>query len=184
MKKHGPWTIKESRERFQGKMFRVFEDEVIRPDGTDGTYATIHINPGVETLALDADGFVYLVKEFRYAAGRETIECVGGGIDESEEPVEAARRELREELGIEAEEWTELGELQYATSIVTSPAKIFLARSLKFVEKDEDSGEVIETVKMPFAEAVEKALNGEFVHAISCVLILRAQHYLNAVKSE
>ena len=55
MKKHGPWTIKESRERFQGKMFRVFEDEVIRPDGTDGTYATIHINPGVETLALDAD---------------------------------------------------------------------------------------------------------------------------------
>lgn len=180
MKKHGPWTIKTSREAFQGKMFQVFEDKVIRPDGTDGTYSTIKIKPGVETLALDEEGFVYLVKEFRYAIGRETIECVGGGIDEDEEPIEAARRELREELGIEAEKWTELGELHHSPSIVNSPSKLFLARSLKFVEKDLDSGEVLETVKMPFSEAVEKALNGEFIHATSCVLILRAQKAMNS----
>lgn len=184
MKKHGPWTIKESREAFQGKVFRVFEDEVIRPDGSEDTYATIHIKPGVETLALDAEGFVYLVKEFRYAIGRQTVETVGGGVDETEEPIEAARRELREELGIEAEDWTELGELHYSTSIISSPSTLFLARSLKFMAKDEDNGEVIETVKMPFSEAVEKALNGEFIHATSCVLILRAQHHLNAANSE
>ncbi|PYS48499.1 MAG: hypothetical protein DMF68_12980 [Acidobacteria bacterium] len=184
MKKHGPWTIKESHEAYEGKMFQVFEDEVIRPDGSDGNYRTIRIKPGVETLALDSEGFVYLVKEFRYAIGRETIECVGGGIDEGEESIEAARRELREEIGIEAEEWTELGELHHSPSIVNSPSTLFLARSLKFVEKDQDSGEVIETVKMPFSDAVEKALNGEFIHATSCALILRAQHYLNSVKSE
>ncbi|MDQ3818375.1 MAG: NUDIX hydrolase [Acidobacteriota bacterium] len=180
MKRHGPWTIKESREAYQGKMFKVFEDEVIRPDGSDGTYTTIRIKPGAETLALDDEGFVYLVKEFRYATGRETIECVGGGIDEGEEPIEAARRELREEAGIEAEEWTELGELHYSTSIVNTPSTLFLARSLKFVEKDPDSGEVIETVKMPFSEAVEKALNGEFIHATTCVLILRAHKAVNS----
>ena len=82
MKKHGHWTIKESRVRFQEKMFQVFEDDVIRPDGTDDTYATIRIKPGVEVLALDDEGFVYLVKEFRYALGRETIEAVGGGMDQ------------------------------------------------------------------------------------------------------
>jgi 8-oxo-dGTP pyrophosphatase MutT (NUDIX family) len=183
MKKHGPWTIKESRERLREKTFQVFEDEVIRPDGTDDTYATIKIKAGAEVLALDDEGFVYLVKEFRYAIGRETIEAVGGGMAEGEEPVEAARRELREELGIEAKEFIELGELYYSSSIINSPSTLFLARSLNFVEKEEDSGEVIETVKMPFTEAVERALNGDFVHGTTCVLVLRAQHYLQK-KSE
>src|SRR3954471_10743297 len=154
MKKHGPWMIKGSRERLREKMFQVFEDDVIRPDGTDDTYSTIKIKSGAEVLALDDAGFVYLVKEFRYALGRETIEAVGGGMDEGEEPLEAARRELREELGIEAEELTELGEIYYSPSLIHSPSTLFLARNLRFVEKDEDSGEVIETVKMPFSEAV------------------------------
>lgn len=178
MKKHGPWTIKESRERLREKTFQVFEDEVIRPDGADDTYAMVKVKPGVEVLALDDEGFVYLVKEFRYAIGRETIEAVGGGRDESEDATEAARRELREELGIEAKEFTALGELYYSPSIINSPSTLFLARSLSFGEKEEDSGEVIETVKMPFIKAVEKALNGDFVHGTTCVLVLRAQHYL------
>ena len=178
MKKHGPWTIKQSRERFRDKVFQVFEDEVIRPDGTDDTYAMIKIKPGAEVLALDDEGFVYLVKEFRYAIGLETIEAVGGGMDEGEAPLEAARRELREELGIEAKEFIELGELYYSPSIIHSPSTLFLARSLSFVEKEEDRSEVLETVKMPFTEAIEKALNGDFVHGTTCVLVLRAQHYL------
>ncbi|HEX8844006.1 MAG TPA: NUDIX hydrolase [Pyrinomonadaceae bacterium] len=136
------------------------------------------IKAGVEVLALDREGFAYFVKEFRYALGRENIEAVGGGMDEGEEPLEAARRELREELGIEAEEWAELGRVYHSTSIVDSPSTLFLAQDLSFVEKDEDSGEVLETVKLPFDEAVERALSGEFIHSTTCVLILRAQHHL------
>ena len=178
MKKHGPWTIKKTRRVYRGEVMEVFEDEVIKPGGEEGVYSTIRLKDGASVLALDEEEFVYLVKEFRYALGREDIAIVGGAIDEGEEPIEAARRELLEELGIEAEDWTELGRTHHSTSQVDSSSTMFLARTLRFTEKDEDSGEVLETVKMPFAEAVKKALTGEFTHATSCVLILRAQHYL------
>jgi 8-oxo-dGTP pyrophosphatase MutT (NUDIX family) len=178
MKKHGPWTIKETRLVYQGELMKVFEDAVIKPDGQDSTYATVRAKDGAGVLALDDEGFAYFVKEFRYALGREDIEIVGGAIDEGEERIEAARRELREELGIEAEEWTELGRMYHSTSLVNSSSTLFLAQKLTFTEKDTDSGEVLKTVKLPFAEAVEKALNGEFTHATTCVLVLRAQHHL------
>lgn len=178
MRKHGPWTIKKTESRFKNDLLEVFEDEVIKPDGTEGSYATLRIKDGAATLALDDEGYAYLIKEFRYAVGREEIEIAGGAIDEGEKPVEAARRELREELGIEAGEWTELGTVYHSTSIVNSASTLFLARQLKFTGKDEDSGEVIKSVKMPFDEAVEKALAGELTHAASCVLILRARHHL------
>jgi 8-oxo-dGTP pyrophosphatase MutT (NUDIX family) len=178
MKKHGPWTIKERKRVYQSELMKVYEDEVIQPDGEEGIYSTARLTDGAGIMALDEDGFCYFVKEFRYALGREDIEIVGGAIDEEETPLEAARRELREELGIEAAEWTELGRLHHSTSIVTSVSTMFLAQSLKFTKSDRDGAEVIETVKMPFKEAVEKALNGEFVDAESCVLILRAEHHL------
>jgi 8-oxo-dGTP pyrophosphatase MutT (NUDIX family) len=178
MKKHGPWTIKGTRRVYKNELMEVSEDEVIKPNGEEGKYATVRLADGAGVLALDEEGFVYLVKEFRYALGREDAEIVGGAIDEGEEPLAAARRELREELGIEARLWTQLGRATHSTSMVNSFSTLYLARGLSFTEKDEDGGEVLETVKMPFASAVEKALTGEFVHATTCLLVLRAREYL------
>jgi 8-oxo-dGTP pyrophosphatase MutT (NUDIX family) len=178
MKKHGPWAIKKRKSVYKGELIEVFEDEVVQPDGEDGKYSTVKLMNGASVLALDDEGFAYFIREFRYALSSKNVETVGGAIDEGEEPIEAARRELREELGIEAEEWTELGLMSHSTSVIDSASTLFLARVLSFTEKDEDSGEVIETVKMPFTEAIEKALGGEFIDANTCVLVLRAQHYL------
>ena len=177
-KKHGPWTIRRTREAYRGGLITVIEDEVTKPDGSRGTYSTVRLQDGVGVLAVDDDGVAYFAREFRYAIGRESVEIVGGGVEEGESPREAARRELREELGIEAGEFVELGSIQPVTSLVNSASTLFLARRLRFVGKDEDAGEVIRTVKMPLAEAVAQALSGELFHTTTCVLVLRAHHHL------
>jgi ADP-ribose pyrophosphatase len=177
-KQHGPWTIKATHQRFKNDLIELNEDEVTKPDGSEGTYATASILDGVAVLAVGDDGTAYFIKEFRYALGRENVEVVAGGVEDGEEMLDAARRELREELGIEAEEFVELGTIEYATSILKSASTLFLARGLRFTEKDEDPSEIIETVEMPLEEAVARSLGGDFVHATTALLVLRAHDHL------
>ncbi|HEX8161249.1 MAG TPA: NUDIX hydrolase [Pyrinomonadaceae bacterium] len=177
-RKHGPWAIKATRRKFKNDLIELNEDEVTKPDGSEGTYATVSILEGVAVLAVGDDGTAYFIREFRYALGRENVEIVAGGVEEGEELIDAARRELREELGIEAREFVGLGTVEYATSFLKSASTLFLARGLTFTEKDEDSSEIIETVKMPLAEAVARSLGGDFIHATTALLVLRADHHL------
>ena len=177
-RKNGNWTIKRTRKIFENDFFKVFEDEVIQPDGKDGKYATICFVGGVSVLPLDDDGFVYLTKQFRYALEREDLEVVSGAV-EDEEPLAAAKREAREELGIEAEEWIELGKIENDTSITNSRAHLFLARRLTFGKPEREGTEQIETVKMKFDEALDKVLKGEITHGQTVALVLKASHYLS-----
>ena len=176
----GPWVIKGTARVYQSPWIEVREDQVIRPDGKAGTFATVRMKPGVSVLALDADESVYLTSEFRYAIERESIEVVSGAIEEDENPLEAAKRELREELGCEAEEWVELGVVDPFTSIVNSPANLFLARRLNFTATERESTEIIETIKVKLLEAVQMVMDSRITHGPSCVLILKINHYLNA----
>ncbi|HEY0545540.1 MAG TPA: NUDIX hydrolase [Pyrinomonadaceae bacterium] len=177
-RKHGDWTIKGSELKYENEFFKVREDEVIQPDGEPGAYATVSMKPGVSVLPLDHEGFVYLTRQFRYAVGRESLEAASGGIDEGEAPLEAARREALEELGIEADEWIDLGMIDTDTSIISCPAHQFLARGLKFKQPQREGTEEMQTIKSGFVEAVEMVLDGRIKHAPSCVLILKAQQYL------
>ncbi|HYO62102.1 MAG TPA: NUDIX hydrolase [Pyrinomonadaceae bacterium] len=179
-KKHGPWTIKDTTQLYRDDFVEIYEDKVLKPDGEPSSYAVMRMKPGISVLAVDDGGTAYLTKQFRYAVGRESLEVVSGMIDEGERPLEAARRELREELGIEADEWVELGLIDAVTSQVFCPANIFLARRLKFGETDRDASEEMETVKMDFAEAVRAVTDGRITHGLSCVIILMAERHMRA----
>jgi ADP-ribose pyrophosphatase len=172
-REHGPWTIHSSTTRFENEFMTVIEDEVTQPDGKPGRYATVKMKPGVCLIPIDDERNIYLTRQFRYALGRESIEAAAGGIEEGESPVDAARREASEELGIEAEEWSEEGSINPDTSMVHNPATLFVARRITLREQNEEGSESIEIIKLPLDEALRMVLTGKITHAPTMLLIMK-----------
>lgn len=171
-KKNGDWTIKQTKKVFENGFFSVFDDEVIQPDGKEGSYATIDFKPGAAVLPIDEEENIYLTRQFRYALGRIDLE-VAAGVIEDESPLEAAQREALEELGIEAEEWQDLGLIEENTSITRSRIYLYAARNLTYKKPKPEGTEEIEVIKMPLKEGIEKVMSGEIMHDLTCLLILK-----------
>jgi|SRR3989344_3800724 len=178
-KKNGPWVIKDTIPKYKNPWIEVNEDQVIRPDGKPGIFGIVKMVDGISVLPLDENGFVYLTEEFRYAIGKDSIEAASGGIDDGEKPLDAAKRELEEELGILADEWIDLGVVNPFTSVAHSPAYLFLAKKLKFSETNHEGTEIIKIKKMKIEEAINLVLDSKITHGPTCVLILKAKSYLN-----
>ncbi len=166
--------------QYRNPWITVREDRVIEPDGQDGTFGVVEMTPGVSVLPVDDDGTVYLVRVYRYTLDRHCLEALAGGIEGDEDPREAARRELREEAGIDAAELIDLGVVDQLTEVVISPDRLYLARGLSFHQSDREETEEIERVAVPLQQAVEWAYDGTISHAASVVLILKAVRHLNA----
>jgi ADP-ribose pyrophosphatase len=178
MKPHGPWKIRESREVYRDPWLSLRRDEVVRPDGNDGTYSVVNLKPGVCVVALDQDDQLHLTEEFHYGVGAVTLEGVSGGREPDEPPIEAAQRELREELGITASMWTELGVVDPFTASVVSPTYLFLARNLSLGPTDWEGTEQIRHVVIRLEDAIEAAMNSRITHAPSVAAILKAARLL------
>jgi 8-oxo-dGTP pyrophosphatase MutT (NUDIX family) len=175
----GPYRVVESREIYHSEWLRLREDQVLRPDNAPSTFGVVELRPGVAVLALNAHQEAYLVREYKYAIAREALEAVGGALEAGETPVAGGQRELHEELGVEATEWVALGMIDYLSTAVRAPIHLFLALGAEQVgEQQLDPGEMVQRVRLPFAQAVAHVRHGVITHAPSCVLILLAETYL------
>ena len=175
---HGPWTIKSTEQIYRDPFVELTLDQVIRPDGKDGQHVVVHIKPGVCVIAVDADRNVHLTKEFHYAVGRDSVECVSGGVEPDEDADLTAQRELQEEIGLAAESWKFLTTVDPFTTIMTSPTRLYLATGLSEVDTNPEGTEQIEHVVMPLSAAAKMVSLGEITHAPSCVAILMAENLL------
>ncbi len=173
MIERGPWKIVQSREIYRDPWIGVRVDDVIRPDGKPGIHSIIDIKPGVCVLAIDAERNVYLTEEFHYAVGRVTLEAVSGGIEAGETPFQSAQRELREELGILADQWSEVGSLDPFTANVVSPLRLYLAEALAFTDMQHEGTELIRRVRMPIDESLRMMEDERITHGPTCVLLLK-----------
>ena len=178
IRKNGPWTINETLLKYKNPWIELKEDQVIRPDGKPSIFGVVRMNPGISVLPLDDNGYVYLTDEFHYALEQDSLEVVSGAIDKNEKPLDAAKRELEEELGIKAENWIELGTVNPFTTVLKSPAYLFLARKLSFVKTNPEGTENIKLVKIKFEKAIKMVMESKITHGPSCVLILKAKEFL------
>lgn len=178
MNAKGPWKVTNSKNIYKNPWISVKEDEVIRPDGTKGIFGVVEMKPGVTILPYDDRGNVYLTKEYHYAVERETIEAISGGIDENEDKLEAAKRELEEETGIIASELIDLGVIDPFTTVVVSPNHLFLAKGLNFSEANPEETEDIKVIKTPMTEAIKMVMDSKITHGASVAVILKAKDYL------
>lgn len=179
VEQRGPFTVLERNilyERF-GKQFIV--DVIRRPDGTIGEYSWLKfIRPAVLIFPLDNARNIYLTEEFTYATNRYSIEVAGGSIDPGESAEEAARREVKAELGMEVDSLYHLGTLWEITSPVYNKTHLYLARVASVGEAKPESGEVIRLKRVPFDDACRMILDGRISTASVVAGIMRIRDLL------
>jgi len=117
----------------------------------DGKEVVVH-GPAVAIVAVDADGTLTLVRQDRAGARGKLLEIPAGNVDAGEQPLATARRELREETGLNGGEWVELAHVYSSPGFCDELVHIFLARDLRQGEARPEGSEDIELVRVPIAD--------------------------------
>ncbi len=124
---NNPWTILSETEVYDNPWIQVKEYDVLNPSGGKGIYGKVHFkNFAIGIIPLDSDLNTYIVGQYRFTLGQYSWEIPEGGGDLRIEPLEFARRELKEETGLVAKSWTNLGNLHLSNSVTDEVATIFL----------------------------------------------------------
>ncbi len=176
MVESNPWQTLSSELKFSTPWIDVTEHKVINPAGRPGIYGTVHYrNLALGIVALDDEGYTWLVGQYRFPLERYSWEIPEGGGDPAVEPLVGAQRELKEETGIEAREWRLLMEMDLSNSVSDEHAHIYLATGLSFGEPEPEETEQLQVRRLPLDEAVAMALDGRIGDAMSVAALLRVR---------
>jgi 8-oxo-dGTP pyrophosphatase MutT (NUDIX family) len=169
-----PWTTLSGEDKYENKWIKVTEYQVLNPSGGRGIYGKVHFkNKAIGVVALDHEGNTWLVGQYRYTLDEFSWEIPEGGGDLHTDPVESAKRELREETGFTAKKWTLLARLHTSNSVTDEEGFIFLAEDLEAGERQlEDTEADLQVKKVPLHQAVAMVLNGTITDSMSMIALL------------
>ena len=166
---------------FDGRVLHLYRDEIILPDGNEGIREYCKHNGGVCVLPLTDDGKVILVRQYRYAHRKCTLEIPAGKLEAGEKAdlEAAALRELREETGATCDELIYLGEMYPSPALLSEVIYMYFAKGLKFGEKDLDEDEFLECEYIPLNKLVDMVCSGEIPDAKTQIAALRVWKIMN-----
>lgn len=162
---------------YEGKILKLRKDRVTVPEG-ESYREIIEHNGGSVIVPVDEDGNIIMIRQFRKPVERVMLEAPAGKIDPGEDPFETAKRELREETGITAENIVHLTDILPTVGYSGETLYLYMATGLSYGERDLDENEAIDVVKMPFEEVCDKIYSGEIMDAKTVVAVLFAKKLL------
>jgi 8-oxo-dGTP pyrophosphatase MutT (NUDIX family) len=177
-----PYKVLSSRNAYDNPWIQVTEHQVLLPTGKPGIYGVVHFKNRAIGVIPYEDGHIWMVGQYRFAIGEYSWEIPEGGSPAGEEPLETARRELKEETGIAAEKVEKLVRFHLSNSATDEYGEIFLATGLTYGEAEPEETEDLRLKKVSLDEAYEKVCSGEITDAITIMAVLRIMTLRNEGK--
>jgi 8-oxo-dGTP pyrophosphatase MutT (NUDIX family) len=173
-----PWKTLSGEEKYSNRWISVTEYQVINPAGGRGIYGKVHFkNKAIGIVALDEKQNTWLVGQYRYTLDEFCWEIPEGGGPLNEDPLDAAKRELKEETGMIARRWTLINRLHTSNSVTDEEGFIFLAEELEEGESELEETEAdLQVKRVPLTEALQMISRQEITDSISIIgLMLTAR---------
>lgn len=171
-------TTLETETVYEGVLLHVRRDRVCLPGGKSAVREYIDHPGAAVILPLFENGDTLIERQFRYALRKEIFELPAGKLDPGEDPLAAARRELKEETGYVAREWRRLGTIHPLAAYCNERIEIFLARDLAHEGHALDDGEHLEVLRMPVATALEWVTDGRITDSKTIIGLFWADKLL------
>jgi 8-oxo-dGTP pyrophosphatase MutT (NUDIX family) len=173
---HNPWTLLTEKPIYDNKWISLTEYDVLNPSGGKGIYGKVHFkNKAIGIIPLDDEMNTYLVGQYRFTLNKYSWEIPEGGGPHDEDTLDAAKRELKEETGLVAKEWTLIQEMHLSNSVTDEYSAIYLARQLHQEAAMPEETEQLVVRKVPFSEAYKMVLNGQITDAVAVAGIMKVQ---------
>ncbi|ATC31156.1 NUDIX hydrolase [Caulobacter vibrioides] len=184
LKPHGkPWGVSSSKVVYDNPWITLTEYQAIAPTGRPALYGKVGFkNQAIGIVPLHDDGTVTLVGQNRFSLANYSWELPEGGAPHGEDPLDGAKRELAEEVGLQAADWRLILRLELSNSVTDEIAYGFLAMGLSPTQGEPDETEDFAVARVPFREALDAAAAGHMPDAITVALLLRTHHM--AVRGE
>jgi 8-oxo-dGTP pyrophosphatase MutT (NUDIX family) len=172
--KENPWKTLTTEDIYENPWIKLEHHEVINPAGGKGIYGKVHFkNKAIGVVAIDEGNNTWLVGQYRYPLNQWSWEIPEGGGPINTDPLESAKRELKEETGLTAKKWTKLLNSHLSNSVSDEEGFIFLAEELKHGEAELEETEAdMKVWKLPFQKALDMVLKGEITDSLSVIGIL------------
>ena len=176
MKQRGPWRTVKEELRYETPWIAVNHHDIIDPSGRNGIYGVVHFkNLAIGIVPLDEEGNTWIVGQHRYPVDAYSWELPEGGGRRDIPPLDSAKRELREETGIEAQRWTEILRMDLSNSASDEHAIIYLAQDLSFHAPQPDHDEELAQRKLPFAELYGMVMRGEVLDSLTVAAVMKVR---------
>ena len=173
------WKLKSTKKVYDNPWITVEHDEVITPTGTDGVYGRVHFkNKAIAIIPIDTDLNTWIVGQYRYTLKEYSWELPMGGGPVGEDILASAQRELQEETGILASQWTQILRLHTSNCVCDEEAFVYVAEGLSFGETSFDETEDLKIKRIPFADLVQMCLDGRITDAITVAGVLAYERIL------